>query len=103
MKKKSLDKKRESTQNNILLKKWALEEKNFFCLKKKKGILEKQNKKKTFYKKKVSQFHKVFPPSELLFFSLGTQIQWFTVYAAKNKVISNNHNKVITVDIQILI
>lgn len=58
-------------------------------------------KKKNILLKKIFT-HKVFSPWTL-FFSLGTQIRWFTIYAAKNKVISNNHNKVITTDIQILI
>ena len=80
--------------------KMSLGKKKILRLKKKRFPGKKKQKKKHSKKKKFLSFTKF---SELLFFSLGTQIQWFTVYAAKNKVISNNHNKVITVDIQILI
>lgn len=93
-KKKKSPKKKKRKKENPVKKKKSKKKKNIF--------LRKFNlKKKNILLKKIFT-HKVFSPWTL-FFSLGTQIRWFTIYAAKNKVISNNHNKVITTDIQILI
>ena len=79
----------------ILLEKRKSCEKKKISLHKKTPILLKKfnlKKKKNILRKKMLHTQS-FSPVWTLFYSLGTQIRWFTVYAAKNKVISNNHNK----------